>query len=55
MELVWAWVKGKVSRMTSKTKAELRSNLEAALEVLKGSPERVQKFFEEKDCKYILA
>ena len=55
VELVWAWVKGTVSKMTSKTKAELRSNLEAALELLKRSPERVQRFFEEQDCKYILA
>ena len=55
MELVWAWVKGRVSKMTSKTKAELRSNLEAALELLKRSPERVRKFFEEQDCQYILA
>ena len=55
MELVWAWVKGRVGKMTSKTKAELRSNLEAALELLTKSPERVRKFFEEQDCQYILA
>ena len=55
MELVWAWVKARVSKMTSKTKAELRSNLEAALELLTRSPERVRKFFEEQDCQYILA
>ena len=55
MELVWAWVKGKVSKMTSKTKAALKSNLEAALELLKRSPDRVTRFFEEKDCRYILA
>ena len=32
-----------------------RRNLEAALELLNRWPERMKKFFEERDCKYILA
>lgn len=55
VELVWALIKGKVSQQVSQTKAQLHANLEAALQSLKESPEQVQAFFREKDCKYILA
>ena len=54
VELVWALIKGKVSQQLSQTKAQLRDNLNAALESLKESREAVQAFFHEKDCKYIL-
>ena len=55
VELVWALIKGKVSQQVSQTKAQMRANLKAALQSLKESPEQVQAFFREKDCKYILA
>ena len=55
VELTWALVKREVSQQLSKTKAQMRANLEAALASLKESPEQVQAFFREADCKYILA
>ena len=53
VEILWAWVKSRVSRMLSKTKAEMRKNLKAALERLSEDSELVKKFFSEQDCKYI--
>ncbi len=55
VELLWALVKRRVSRELSKTKAQLRDNLEAAFQFLKKAPEQVRSFFREADCKYILA
>ncbi len=55
VELLWALVKRRVSRLVSKTKAQLLVNLEAALQSLQESPERVPSFLREADCKYILA
>lgn len=54
VEIVWSWVKRRVSRMTSKTKAQLRKNLQAVMEQLKAAPEQVKAFFKEQDCQYIL-
>lgn len=54
VELLWAWVKREASQRTSKTKAALKRNLEAVLEIMKASPEKVRAFFRERDCKYIL-
>ncbi len=53
VEILWAWVKSRVSRMLSKTKAEMRKNLKATLERLSEDSELVKKFFSEQDCKYI--
>ncbi len=39
--------------MLSKTKAEMKRNLKAALEDLNGDSELVRKFLGEQDCKYI--
>ena len=55
VELTWALVKRQVSQQVSKTKAQMRANLKTAFHSLKESPEEVQAFFREKDCKYILA
>ena len=55
VELTWSLVKREVSQQLSQTKGQMRANLKAAFQSLKESPERVQAFFREKDCKYILA
>ena len=55
VELTWALIKREVSQQVSKTKAQMRVNLKTAFDSLKESPEKVQAFFREKDCKYILA
>ena len=55
VELTWALVKREVSQQLSQTKGQMHANLKAAFQSLKESPERVQAFFREKDCKYILA
>ena len=54
VELTWALVKREVSQQVSKTKAQMSANLKTAFHSLKESPEKVQAFFREKDCKYIL-
>ncbi len=53
VEILWTWVKSRVSRMLSKTKAEMRKNLKATLALLSEDSELVKKFFSEQDCKYI--
>ncbi len=53
VEILWTWVKSRVSRMLSKTKAEIRKNLKATLERLSEDSELVRKCFSEQDCKYI--
>ncbi len=53
VELLWSLVQRRVSREMSKTKAQLRANLEAACQFLLGSSEQAQAFFQESDCKYI--
>ncbi len=55
VELLWALVKRRVSRQMSKTEAQLRDNLEAAFQSLQKAPEQVHAFFQEADCKSILA
>ena len=54
VELLRAWVKREASQRASRTKAALKRNLEAALETVKASPERVRAFCKERDCKYII-
>ncbi len=54
-ELLWALVQRRVSRELSKTKEQLRDNLEAAFQSLQKAPEQVRAFLREADCKYILA
>ena len=51
VELLWALIK----RQVSKSKAQLRANLKAALRSLRASPEEVWALFREADRKYILA
>ncbi len=55
VELLGALVQRRVRRELSKTKAQLRDNLEAAFQSLQKAPEQVRAFFREADCKYILA
>ena len=55
LSLVRAWVKEMVRKRTDRSKAELRSNLEAALELLTRLLRGVKRFFEELDRKYIFA
>ncbi len=54
-ELLGALVQRRVGRELSKTEAQLRDNLEAACQSLQKAPEQVRAFFQEADCKYILA
>ena len=54
VELLWALIKRTVSQQVSRTKAQLRANLEAALKELQETPDKVRTFFKEKDCAYIL-
>ena len=55
VELRWALLKRRVSRELSKTKAQLRDNLESAFQSWQKASEQVRAFFREADCKYILA
>ena len=55
VELTRARVKRQVRQQVSKTKAQIRASLKTALDALKRLPEKVQAFFREADCQYILA
>ena len=54
-ELVWSYVKRQASQKTFKTKAELKRILTTAFVSLNSAPGKVQGFFREADCQYILA
>ncbi len=55
VELLWAWVKRRVGQQVFKTQSELKDLLTDAIAQLRRAPQIVQKFFEQEDCKYILA
>ncbi len=55
VELLWAWVKRRVGQQVFKTQSELKDLLADAIAQLRKAPQVVQKFFEQEDCKYILA
>ncbi len=55
VELLWAWVKRRVGQQVFKTQSELKDLLTEAIDQLRKAPQVVQKFFDQEDCKYILA
>ena len=55
IEQVWSLVKRAVGKKLTRSKAELKEHMEAELEELKGTPEKVRNMFKEPDCCYILA
>ncbi len=55
VELLWAWVKRRVGQQVFKTQSELKDLLADAIAQLRKAPQVVQNFFEQEDCKYILA
>ncbi len=55
VELLWAWVKRRVGQQVFKTQSELKDLLTDAIAQLRKAPQVVQQFFEQEDCKYILA
>lgn len=54
-ELVWALVKGAVGKQFVKTKIELKERILEQFEALRAAPEKVQKFFYEPSCSYIVS